>query len=110
MAEKPAPVSAPPPPKVAAPSEIVIPASVNLMQGQQVYNAVCLACHSTGAAGAPKLSDKAAWAPRLAQGFDTLVEHSLKGYKAMPARGGRLDLPASSVLSAVGYMVNQVKP
>jgi cytochrome c5 len=95
--------------KTIAPSEIVIPESVNMAQGKQLYNSACMACHTTGAAGAPKLGDKSAWAPRLAQGFEVLVEHSLKGFKGMPAKGGRLDLPDSTVISAVGYMVSKSK-
>jgi len=56
--------------------------------GEQVYKAVCAACHATGAAGAPKFGDTAAWAPRIAKGYDALMTSVLKGKNAMPARGG----------------------
>ena len=64
-------------------------------------------CHEAGVAGAPKLGDKAAWEPRLAQGWDTLMEHALKGFKGMPPKGGRMDASDQEIMSAVGYMVSQ---
>lgn len=56
--------------------------------GKEVYTAHCFACHGTGAAGAPKVGDKAAWSPRAAQGIDTLLTHAINGKGAMPPRGG----------------------
>ncbi|BAL93499.1 c-type cytochrome [Rubrivivax gelatinosus] len=56
--------------------------------GEQVYQAVCSACHAAGTLGAPKFGDHAAWAPRIAQGFDTLWHSALKGKNAMPPQGG----------------------
>lgn len=52
-----------------------------------LYQTSCFACHSTGAAGAPKSHDVAAWEPRMAQGMPTLVEHVKKGFNAMPPLG-----------------------
>ncbi|TFW29888.1 c-type cytochrome [Massilia horti] len=78
-----------------------------LQNGQAVYTAVCAACHATGAAGAPKLGDKAAWGQRIAQGFDTLVQHAVHGIRAMPAKGGNPDLDDVEVARAVAYMANQ---
>ena len=81
--------------------------------GQQTYQQACFACHGTGAAGAPKLGDKADWAPRIKQGNATLYEHAIKGYKGakgfMPAKGGRADLADDVVKAAVDYMVAQSK-
>ncbi len=54
----------------------------------QLYQGACLACHSTGAAGAPKIGDAAAWKARLAKGFDSLVKSAINGIGAMPPRGG----------------------
>ena len=51
------------------------------------YQTSCFACHSTGAAGAPKAHDEAAWKPRLAQGIPVLLEHVKKGFNAMPPMG-----------------------
>lgn len=78
-----------------------------LQTGTEVYKAVCAACHATGAAGAPKLGDAAAWSARLAQGYDTLVTHAVGGIRAMPAKGGNPDLDDVEVARAVAYMGNQ---
>lgn len=78
-----------------------------MQTGTEVYKAVCAACHTTGAAGAPKLGDTAAWSARLAQGYDTLVTHAVGGIRAMPAKGGNPDLDDVEVARAVAYMGNQ---
>jgi cytochrome c5 len=78
-----------------------------LQNGQAVYTAVCVACHGTGAAGAPKAGDAGAWRARLAQGYDTLVQHAINGIRAMPAKGGNPDLDDIEVARAVVYMGNQ---
>src|SRR5262245_54199869 len=79
------------------------------MPGDQVFQQVCQACHGAGVAGAPKAGDKAAWAPRLAAGTDTLHKHAIAGYQGksgfMPPKGGRTDLTDKSVMNAVDYMV-----
>jgi cytochrome c5 len=77
-----------------------------LQSGQAVYTAVCVACHATGAAGAPKAGDSGAWNARIAQGFDTLVQHAVNGIRAMPAKGGNPDLDNIEVARAVAYMAN----
>ncbi|MGA7178925.1 MAG: c-type cytochrome [Thiobacillaceae bacterium] len=74
--------------------------------GQEVYEAVCTACHSSGALGAPKYQNKADWGPRIAQGLDTLTKHALEGFKQMPARGGNPDLSDTEVTRAIVYMAN----
>jgi cytochrome c5 len=78
-----------------------------LQNGQAVYTAVCAACHATGAAGAPKVGDAGAWSARIAQGYDTLVQHALNGIRAMPAKGGNPDLDDVEVARALVYMTNQ---
>ena len=78
-----------------------------LQSGEAVYKLACGACHATGAAGAPKTGDTGAWAPRLKQGYDTLVKHAVEGFKAMPAKGGNADLDPIEVARAVVYMTNQ---
>lgn len=74
--------------------------------GEQVFTAVCAACHTPGALGAPKLNAKGDWAGRLGQGFDTLTKHAIEGIRAMPARGGNPDLSDIEVARAVAYMAN----
>ena len=78
-------------------------------EGQSVYQQACFACHATGAAGAPKLDDKAAWKDRIAKGKETLYKHAINGFNAMPAKGGRADLSDADVKAAVDYMVSQAK-
>lgn len=78
-----------------------------LLAGDAVYAANCAACHTSGAAGAPKLADAGQWASRIAQGYDTLVKHAVEGIRAMPARGGNPDLDDVEVARAVVYMTNQ---
>jgi cytochrome c5 len=75
--------------------------------GGQVVQEICAACHATGALGAPKIGDKSAWGPRIAQGYDTLVKHALAGIRQMPARGGNADLTDAEVAAAVAHMANQ---
>jgi cytochrome c5 len=77
--------------------------------GKAVYEATCAACHATGAAGAPKFGDKAAWAPRIKTGAPALHTSALKGKGVMPAKGGNGSLSDADVIAAVDYMVNQVK-
>jgi cytochrome c5 len=78
-----------------------------LLAGGAVYTATCAACHDSGMAGSPKTGDKAAWATRLAQGYDTLVTHAINGIRTMPAKGGNPDLDDLEVARAVVFMTNQ---
>ncbi len=78
-----------------------------LQTAEAVYTAICAACHTSGAAGAPKLGDAAGWAPRIAQGYDTLLKHAIEGIRGMPAKGGNPDLDDVEVARAVVYMANQ---
>ena len=70
---------------------------------------MCATCHAAGLAGAPKYGDQAAWKPRIAQGLPTLHEHAIKGIRAMPPKGGSLNLGDAEVAAAVDYMVNHAK-
>lgn len=79
--------------------------------GEEVFNAVCTACHTPGAAGAPKIGDKAAWGARISKGFDALVKNAVEGFTGkagmMPAKGGASDLTNDEVARAVAYMANK---
>lgn len=75
--------------------------------GKMVYESVCFSCHKAGMAGAPKLGDTAAWAPRIGQGFDVLVRHAVGGFNGMPAKGGDTTLSDMEVARAVLFMANQ---
>ncbi len=77
--------------------------------GTAAYETACAACHGAGIAGAPKVGDKAAWGPRLAQGKDTLYKHAIGGFNGktgvMPAKGGRADWPDDLIKQAVDHIV-----
>ena len=81
--------------------------------GQQVYQASCVACHDAGIAGAPKLGDKSQWAKHIAKGLNTLYASALNGVQgsagAMPAKGGNPALSNAEVRAAVDYMVTRSK-
>ena len=86
----------------AAPTET---ASSGPRSGSEVYDAVCMACHTTGAAGAPVIGDADAWAPRIDKGLDTLVSHAINGFNAMPAKGGCASCPDEEIQAAVEHLV-----
>ena len=77
--------------------------------GKATFDQVCTACHTAGVLGAPKFGDKAAWAPRIAQGKDTLYNAALHGLRAMPAKGGNAGLSDAEVKAAVDYMTAAAK-
>lgn len=98
-----APAAAPAQTQVAA-----APAGGNAEVGKRVYDQACVVCHGAGVAGAPKLGDKAAWAPRLQQGADALHASALKGKGAMPPKGGYAG-PDADVIAASDYMMSAAK-
>ena len=98
---------------IIAASALMVGAMTNVSaNGQKDYQTACFACHGTGAAGAPKLGDKAAWKARIAQGKAKLYEHAIKGFKGkkgfMPAKGGS-SLSDAAVKAVVDYMVKSSK-
>ena len=104
-----------PSPLVPAPAPVVAAAvganatAAPAANGKAVYDASCQACHAAGVAGAPKLGDKAAWAPRLGSGIAAMQTSAIKGKNAMPPKGGNLSLSDTDVKAAVDYMVAQAK-
>jgi len=82
------------------------PAGKILKTGEEVYRSVCMACHATGIAKAPKFGDRRDWAPRVREGQKELVRVALKGEGAMPPRGGASELSDVEVERAVVYMAN----
>jgi len=84
-------------------SEVASAAFDGTLDGKTIYDNVCMACHSTGAAGAPKL-EAADWADRMTGGIDALVTSSINGKGAMPPRGGRADLSDEQMKAAVEFM------
>lgn len=83
------------------------------LDGKTIFGSLCTTCHSNAATGAPVITDKGAWAPRVAQGLDTLVKHATEGFTGskgvMPARGGNPSLNDAQVKATVEWMLSQVK-
>lgn len=94
--------------KVEAAAPVVAAKIDPAVKGKEIYNTACIACHGAGVAGAPKLGDKAAWAPRLKGGLDAVVASAAKGKGAMPAKGGYTGSDAEFYAS-VEYLVNASK-
>ena len=100
--EAPPPVEAPEP-AAEAPAGTPMAAA----DGEKIYQSSCHACHAAGVAGAPKLGDKAAWAPRIAKGNDALLSSVKNGLNAMPPKGACMSCSDDDLRSAVDYMVGQ---
>ena len=77
--------------------------------GKAVYDKTCVVCHASGVANAPKLGDKAAWAPRIATGMDALLQSVVTGKGAMPPKAGASDLKDDDIKAAIDYMVGASK-
>lgn len=71
---------------------------------QAIYDRSCASCHSIPASGAPQLGDRQAWAPRLAQGADVLLEHTVTGYKAMPPLGACMDCDEEQFRALIAHL------
>ena len=96
-----------------APAKSAVAGPTPVRDGQQVYQAGCIACHDAGIAGAPKLGDKGQWAKRIAKGPDALYASAVNGVQGsagvMPAKGGNPALSNADVKAAVDYMVGRSK-
>jgi len=77
--------------------------------GDQVYNTSCSACHGSGVMGAPKMGDAGAWESRVAQGMDALLDHAIKGFNAMPPKGGCMACSDDEIKAAIEYMLDGSK-
>lgn len=81
--------------------------------GGRVYTKACFACHQKGLVGAPRLGEGAAWAPRIEQGIETLVDHAVNGFQGdsgvMPPKGGHAYLTEEEIAAAVEYMVRAAR-
>lgn len=110
VASQPASFVPPTAASAAATTTTATATQVSADAGEKLFGSVCATCHTAGLMGAPKLSDKADWAPRIAQGKDTLYKHAIVGYQGksgvMPARGGS-QASDEEVKAAVDYMVSK---
>jgi cytochrome c5 len=98
--------------KAAAEAAAKLVAYDGTLDGAVIYGKLCGSCHVNGAGGAPQLTN-ALWAPRVAQGIETMTKHAIEGYKGaagiMPARGGNPSLNDAQVAAAVQWMVAELK-
>ncbi len=76
--------------------------------GEKIYNTYCVACHATGAAGAPMKGDADAWVDRVAQGEATLIKHAIEGFNAMPARGTCADCSDDEMTATVQFLIKDL--
>ena len=79
-------------------------AQTGARSGEQIVKGQCIKCHDTGVSGAPRIDDRAAWAPRMKRGLNATVRSAMNGHGAMPARGGLADLSDTELRSAILYM------
>ncbi|MFC4260661.1 c-type cytochrome [Marinobacter lacisalsi] len=77
--------------------------------GEDVYAAACQACHASGVAGAPVAGDADAWSSRVDKGMETLIDHAINGFNAMPPKGGCSSCSDEEIQAAVEYLVEQVQ-
>jgi cytochrome c5 len=99
--------AAPPAMEVVVTAAAPASAGGDAADGESIYNGACVACHAAGVAGAPKLEDQAAWAPRIALGEDALVMSVVNGKGAMPPKGGNPSLSEDQIRAAVKYILGQ---
>lgn len=105
-----APAAAPAAAAPAAPAAPApAPAAAVAANGEAVYKQACTVCHAAGVAGAPKTGDKAAWAPRIAQGVEALTASAIKGKGAMPPKGGAMAASDAEIKAAVQYLIDRAK-
>ncbi len=91
----------------AAAAEEVAAAPADDFDVEAAYNMSCMACHASGAAGAPMLGDEAAWTERLEKGMDAVMANVMNGVNAMPARGLCMSCSDDDLYALVEYMIAQ---
>ena len=94
-------------PATEAETVIETPTQTAAVDGKQIYQQSCMACHSTGAAGAPKTGDKAAWSARIAKGSDALFLTVKNGLNAMPPKGTCMSCSDEELRAAMEYIVGE---
>lgn len=107
-AAAPAAAASEPAAAVAAAPAAAAPSASAAVNGKALYDKACFVCHAAGVAGAPKFGDKAAWAPYIAQGIDSMVKIAISGKGAMPPRGGS-SASDEEIHAAVQYMVEHAQ-
>lgn len=86
-------------------SQEITPETTEPRSGENIYSSYCVACHATGVAGAPIKGDAKAWQPRVAQGPETLLNHAIEGFNAMPARGSCSNCSDDEMAATVEFLI-----
>ncbi|UWF51671.1 c-type cytochrome [Pseudomonas sp. N3-W] len=97
----------PRPPATRSEAATAMPADAELAQ---IYDSSCKLCHANPAAGAPLTGDQGAWAPRVQQGADTLLDHAINGYNGMPPMGLCVQCSQEQFLALIAFMSAQSIP
>ncbi|MCE1273037.1 MAG: c-type cytochrome [Chlorobiales bacterium] len=105
-ADKPAEAPAAAPAAAAPAAPAATPADPKLAEGKTVYEGGCNACHDSGMMNAPKPGDKAAWAPRIAKGEESVIKNTINGINGMPAKGGNTALTDEQLTNAAKYLIS----
>ena len=92
--------------RISPVARVELAAAAGNRSGEDIYKAICGACHEAGVAGAPKTGDKAAWAPRIALGLAGLMKSAIAGKNAMPPKGGS-DANDVELARAIVYITNK---
>lgn len=88
-------------------ASVAVAASAQSTSGRAIYESACKACHESGVANAPRVGDKARWAPLIREGLAELTKDAIKGKGQMPPKGGRPELTRVEISSAIAYMANK---
>ena len=83
------------------------PVSSKILSGEEVYNAVCMSCHTSGAAGSPIIGNRQQWIERISEGKEHLYKQAINGVGVMPAKGGVPTLSDDEVKAAVDYIISK---
>ena len=101
------PAAAPEPAPTPEPAAATGGTEASSAEGESIYQKTCKSCHDAGVAGAPKLGDSAAWAPRIEKGNDALLESVKNGLNVMPPMGTCMSCSDEELRSAIAYMISQ---
>ena len=94
-------------PSIKQEVKVVSVSETKTLTGEDVYNTVCMSCHTSGAAGAPVIGNNSQWSDRLSKGKDTLYVSAINGIGIMPAKGGVSSLSDNEIKSAVDYILSE---
>jgi len=71
---------------------------------QATFDRTCKLCHGNKGTGAPVTGDSEAWAARLQQGIDKLLDHTVNGHGGMPPMGMCMECDQAQFVAFIEYM------